>query len=67
MSSDLSHAVWRRSTKSQDNGGCVEIADLDGHIALRDSKAPDGPILVFTTFEWECFLDGVDKGEFPRF
>ncbi len=34
--------------------------------ALRDSKNPDGPVLLFTAFEWECFLDGVDKGEFRR-
>jgi hypothetical protein len=63
---DLSSATWRTSTKSQDNGGCVEVADLAEHVAVRDSKNPDGPVLVFTAFEWECFLDGVNKGEFRR-
>lgn len=66
MSPDLSRAAWRKSTKSQNNGGCVEVADLGAHIAVRDSKDPTGPALVFTTFEWACFLDGIEKGEFPR-
>lgn len=63
---DLSNAVWRKSRKSQNNGACVEVADLGDHMAMRDSKNPDGPVLVFTAFEWECFVDGVEKGEFRR-
>ncbi len=66
MKPELSGAVWRKSTKSQDNGGCVEVADLGNSIAIRDSKQPDGPVLVFTAHVWDCFLDGVAKGEFPR-
>jgi hypothetical protein len=66
MSVDLTGAVWRKSAKSANNGGCVEVADLGDHIVLRDSKNPTGPVLVFTAFEWECFVDGVDKGEFAR-
>jgi hypothetical protein len=66
MSVDLSNAVWRKSTQSSSNGGCVEVADLGEHIALRDSKILDGPVLLFTAMEWDCFLDGVDKGEFHR-
>ena len=64
---DLTTATWRKSAKSADNGGCVEIAFLDrGDVAVRDSKHPDGPVLVYTAFEWECFVDGVEKGEFNR-
>lgn len=48
---DLSRAVWRKSRKSQDNGGCVEVADLREYVAVRDSKDPNGPVLVFTAFE----------------
>jgi hypothetical protein len=66
VKADLSGAIWRKSTASQDNGGCVEVAEMPGHIAIRDSKQPDGPVLVFSTHEWDCFLDGVAKGEFPR-
>lgn len=66
MSVDLAHAVWVKSAKSANNGGCVEVADLGDHIALRNSREPEGPVLVFTTFEWDCFVDGVDHGEFTR-
>ena len=60
---DLSSAVWRKSTFSGANG-CVEVAILDESVAVRDSKDPSGPVLVFTTFEWRAFLDGVRDGEF---
>lgn len=67
MDADLANASWRKAAKSSNNGGCVEIAFLDnGNVALRDSKHPDGPVLIYTAFEWECFVDGVDKGEFNR-
>jgi hypothetical protein len=62
---DLSRAQWRKSTKSQGNGQCVEVADLDGHaVAVRDSKDQDGPVLVFTSTEWRAFLAGAKDGEF---
>ncbi len=57
---------WLRSTKSQHNGGCVEIRKMDGTIAMRDSKDPSGPVLRFTPAEWDCFLDGAHKGEFDN-
>ncbi|MGH3647188.1 MAG: DUF397 domain-containing protein [Micromonosporaceae bacterium] len=66
MNIDLSRAVWKKSRRSGTNGGCVEVADLGSHVAVRDSKHLEQPPLVFTAFEWECFLDGVANGEFPR-
>jgi hypothetical protein len=58
---------WRKATASNGSQGCVEVADLpDGGVALRDSKYPDGPHLYFDAHEWDCFLDGVTKGEFSR-
>jgi len=62
----LETTTWKKSTMSASNGGCVEVADGGDAIALRDSKNPDGPKLVFTPLEWDCFLDGVHKGEFTR-
>jgi hypothetical protein len=60
---NLSAAVWRKSSHSGPNG-CVEVAFLDDHVAMRDSKHRDGPVLVFTPREWEAFLGGVADGQF---
>ena len=57
---DLSRAKWRKSSRSSSEGqNCVEIAtNLPGILAVRDSKDPDGPKLVFTSGEWAAFLAG---------
>ena len=61
---DLSRAQWRKATASQGNGECVEVAFVSGAVAMRDSKDPQGPALVFTAPEWDAFLDGAKGGEF---
>jgi hypothetical protein len=63
---DLSRAVWRKSSYSGGNGGqCVEVAtNLPGIVAVRDSKNPDGPKVIFTPAEWTAFVSGVRDGEF---
>ena len=46
-------------------GDCVEVArNLPGAVAVRDSKDPGGPKLVFTPDEWRAFTAGVTAGEF---
>lgn len=65
-SSDLSRAAWRKSSRSNDgvDGNCVEVAELADGIALRDSKHPTGPVLVFPGAEWRAFLSGTRTGQF---
>jgi RNA polymerase sigma factor (sigma-70 family) len=54
---------WRKSTLSGPYG-CVEVIFLNGGVGVRDSKNPDGPMLVFSELEWTEFLAGIRKGEF---
>ena len=60
---DLTHAVWKKSSHSEASG-CVEVASVDGAIAVRDSKDRSGPTLIYTPAEWEAFIGGVRDGEF---
>jgi len=61
MMRDLSFAV----SSFCHHGGCVGVATLpDGGRAVRDTKATDGPILLFTADEWRAFLAGARNGEF---
>ncbi|GAA4516601.1 DUF397 domain-containing protein [Nonomuraea ferruginea] len=62
---NLEKAEWRKATASGDNGQCVEVAtNLPGIVAVRDSKNPQGPALIFTPGEWKAFVGGVRDGEF---
>ncbi len=63
---DFAHAVWRKSAHSSANGACVEVAFLADAVAVRDSKDQDGPVLAFTSAEWDAFLSGAKNGEFDR-
>ncbi|HEY2128783.1 MAG TPA: DUF397 domain-containing protein [Streptosporangiaceae bacterium] len=54
----------RQSTRSGGNGACVEVAELRTLIAVRDSKDPDGPKLLFPVAEWRSFTDAVQLGRF---
>jgi len=58
-------APWAKSSYSGPQGNCVEVADLaDGAIAMRNSRDPEGPALVFSRAEWDAFLRGAQDGEF---
>lgn len=61
---ELVGVVWAKSSRSGNNGNCVEVAFLsEGNVALRDSKDPEGPVLRFNRGEWSAFVDGVVDGE----
>ena len=57
--------AWRRSSRSQYNS-CVEVRFVGDRVPLRNSRDPDGPVLVFTAPEWDAFVAGVKLGEFDR-
>ena len=57
--------TWRKSRASNPRGDCVELARLDGgQVAVRNSRDPLGPTLVYTPAEIAAFLDGAKAGEF---
>jgi hypothetical protein len=59
---------WRKASYSASNGGgCVEVADHDGMILVRDTKDHGrGPVHQYTADEWSAFVAGVRNGEFDR-
>lgn len=58
--------TWRKSRRSNSGGNCVEVARLphDAGFALRNSRSPEGPALVFTHDEMIAFVGGVRDGDF---
>ncbi|MFD9814199.1 DUF397 domain-containing protein [Streptomyces sp. NPDC059080] len=66
---DLNGATWFKSSYSGSNGGqCVEVSRtfaVSGLVPVRDSKAPQGPTLVFPVGGWASFVSAVGDGGFP--
>jgi len=62
----LGHLAWRKSRRSNASGNCVELAALPhgAGLAMRNSRDPDGSVLVFTDDEIVAFLGGVRDGDF---
>jgi len=61
--SAISRTQWQKASHSATNN-CVEVAFVDGQVALRDSKDRQGPVLLFSAAEWDSFLESVRAGEF---
>jgi hypothetical protein len=53
---DLSQALWRKSSRSNVQANCVEVAFAPEAVAVRDSKNADGPVLAFSGAGWGAFL-----------
>ncbi|MCX5399084.1 DUF397 domain-containing protein [Streptomyces sp. NBC_00102] len=60
---DLASVVWRKSSHSNGDGGaCLEVASLAGSTPVRDSKVPEGAVLLVLSSAWECFVEAVKEG-----
>jgi hypothetical protein len=65
--SELTGARWWKSGRSSAQGNCVETARLaGGAVAVRNSRDPEGPALIFTRAEMRAFLGGVKDGDFDE-
>ncbi|THA24043.1 DUF397 domain-containing protein [Streptomyces sp. RKND-216] len=62
---DLTAASWRKSSYSnQDGGACVEVSDDYADVVpVRDSKAAQGPMLVFPAVGWASFISALNRGQ----
>jgi hypothetical protein len=62
---DLLGARWRKSRFSSAQGNCVEAARLSrDQVAVRNSRHPEGPALIFTPSEFEAFVQGAKDDDF---
>ncbi|WP_433532651.1 DUF397 domain-containing protein [Micromonospora sp. CA-263727] len=54
---DTTTVKWRKSSRSGNQGNCVEVADAlpGGGVGVRDSKDPNGPVLTFSPSSWAAF------------
>jgi len=55
---------WRKSSRSANNGDCVETKVGVGRVAVRDSKDPEGTVLLFSADSWVAFVAGVKADGF---
>jgi hypothetical protein len=64
---ELPTLAWQKSRRSNPSGNCVEMAALpDGGIAVRNSRHPDGPALIYTADEIAAFVQGAKDGDFDN-
>jgi hypothetical protein len=62
---ELTGVAWRKSRRSNSQGNCVEMAELkNGSVAMRNSRHPSGPALVYTRAEVEALIMGAKDGDF---
>ncbi len=59
--------TWQKSRHSNPSGNCVEVAALPtGGVAVRNSRDPEGPALIYTSDEIAAFIAGARDGEFDH-
>jgi hypothetical protein len=62
---ELRDVQWCKSRRSSAQGNCVEVARLPGGgVAMRNSRHPEGPALIFTSSEFEAFMLSARDGDF---
>jgi hypothetical protein len=62
----MAELKWHKSSRSNSSGSCVEVAELSGGRAVRDSKNPDGGMIVVSAPAFQAFVDGIKRGTFEK-
>ena len=63
----LGAVAWRKSGRSNSTGNCVEFASVGGHrVAVRDSKDPHGPALLFGRADVADLVSGLKAGRYDH-
>jgi hypothetical protein len=65
---ELVGVTWQKSNRSSPSGNCVELARLphSGGVAVRNSRDPEGPALIYTDEEIRAFILGAQDGDFDH-
>lgn len=63
MTADFAAATWRKSSRSNAEQACVEVAQVPEVIGIRDSKNPDGPHLVVNRSTFRSLVQQVKAGD----
>jgi hypothetical protein len=67
LATELFHAAWRKSPRSNPSGNCVELARLPAdRVAVRNSRHPGGPVLICAHDEIAAFIQGAKDGHFDN-
>jgi hypothetical protein len=64
MNAALGSGEWRKARRSMGNGNCVEISSITDGVAVRDSKNPVGPALLYSATSWLAFTHEARLGRF---
>ncbi|MER0240800.1 DUF397 domain-containing protein [Streptomyces sp. HSW2009] len=65
MTAPRANPTWRKSTHSNHQSNCIEVADgHPGVMPVRDSKDPHGPALAFDSTAWSAFVTSIKAGDF---
>jgi hypothetical protein len=55
---------WKTSSRSGGNNQCVEWGTTDAQRAVRDSKAPYGPMLIFLVGAFAALIACIRRGDY---
>ena len=63
MGSQRDRSAWRTSSHSS-GGACVQLRLGPDSVMIRNSRDPEGAVLVFDLAAFKGFLEAVRAGEF---